>query len=95
MLITRGSFIPTTIAAGNDTSFLLLNYPPLPQEYTISTTGRFPLYPLPILHDNMYSHHAILLPSSPRTILNRIDKRRQSCSGKRPTLYLRKYPKMG
>lgn len=93
--MSRSTFIPTPVTTGNDTSFLLLDHPSVPQEYTVSTTGRFPLYPLPILHDNLYSYHSILLPSPARPLLNRTDKRRQSCSGKCPTLHLRKYLKMG
>ena len=93
--MSRGTFIPTPVTAGDDTSFLLLYHTPLPQEYTISTTGRFPLYPLPVLHDNLYSNYSILLPSSPRTILDRINKRWKSCSGERSTLHLRQHPKMG
>jgi hypothetical protein len=95
MLMIRSTFIPTPITIGNDTSFLLLYHPPLPQEYTTSTTGRFPLYPLPILHDNLYSDNTILLSPPTRALLDRINKWRKSCSSERPPLHLRQYPKMG
>lgn len=95
MLITRGSFIPTPITIGHDTSFLLFDHPPLPKEYTTGTIGCFPLYPLPILYDNLYSDHTILLSPPPRTLLDRTHKWRKSCPSERLTLHLRKYLKMG
>jgi len=93
--MNRSTFIPTPITIGNDTSFLLLDHPPLPKEYTSSTTGCFPLYPLPILYNNLYSDYSILLPPPTRALIDRTHKRRKSCPSKRPTLHLRQHSKMG